>query len=100
MQKEINDLFLYSWSYVGDEKIILKTGKEHLVRECDLDAFPHEIKKSREDFQPWVNAGFIKKDKMINPENPPEKIFYYLLTEDGKILYNFLQPSSKQSQTN
>ena len=94
MQKEIDVLFLYSWSYVGDEKIILKTGKEHLVRECDLDAFPSEIRKSRREFQPWVNAGFIRKDKMINPENPPEKIFYYFLTEEGKKYYSFLQPAS------
>jgi hypothetical protein len=92
--------FDYSLSYVGEDGIILKTGVEHLVRECDLgDSYP-EIRTSREKFQPWVNAGFIAKKEMINPENPPEKMFCYTLTEEGRTLCNLLQPSRKQSQTN
>jgi hypothetical protein len=88
----LGDLF----SYVGDDRIILRIGAEHFVREEDFSS-EEEVQIFRRESKPGIDAGMINKRWL-----PFEEMFHYSLTADGEKYYRYksLQPAEKQSQSN
>jgi hypothetical protein len=92
----------FMFSYVTNEDVFLKVGRERIVRECDL--LPCEIGNFRKKVKSWIDAGMIVKVPGRNPSIPLEEEPNYYLTPDGEICYQarmtfYNQPAKSATPT-
>ncbi len=64
-------------------EVLLKVGKEKIVRECDLSC-PVEILEFRKKVQYWIDLGFVHSEMRNNPNDLFEEELHYSLTEEGE----------------
>jgi hypothetical protein len=82
---ENDENFGFLFSYIANEDVFLKVGRERIVRECDLPSC--EIRKFRKKVGPWIEAGMIVKTSGRNPFLSLEEEPNYYLTLDGERCY-------------
>jgi len=78
-----------------DTDLLSLLRKQNGTRECYLDS-REELFDFRVKVKHLIDEGLVERIEEINPLDPPDTDYYYVLTPDGEKYCSSLQPSNKQ----